>query len=37
MQPNNYYYDVLMMVLMLVVMRLATYFTLKRKLRNMLD
>lgn len=37
MAPNNYYYDVLMMLLMLVGLRWATYFTLKRKLSNMLD
>lgn len=37
MTPGNYYRDVLMMVLMLVVMRTTTYFTLKRKLKNMLD
>lgn len=37
MAPNNYYYDIFMMLLMLVLMRCATYYTLKRKLSNMLD
>lgn len=37
MASNNYCYDVLMMVLMLVGLRWATYFTLKRKLKTMLD
>lgn len=36
MTPNNYSYDILMMVIMLVTLKVVTYFTLKRRLSNML-
>lgn len=36
MRPTNYAYDISMMVLMCVAMKVISYFTLKRKLGNML-